>query len=94
MACKPYIFGTQPNNLTPQLTSVQGQNNWFTVPNGWFTKSAFAYDGKSPASEVVASPNSDFSWPVYYCALDDSGQQYAFQDIGAQTQLTYRPWRP
>ena len=94
MACKPYIFGTQPNNLQPQVTSVAGENNWFSLPNGWHAMNAFAYDGKSAPSEIVASPNADFSPPVYYCTKSDDGQTWAFQDIGVQTQITFHPWRP
>jgi hypothetical protein len=36
-------------------------------------------------SETIASPNADFSAPIYYCTLADDGQSMAFTD-----QLLYK----
>jgi hypothetical protein len=78
----PIYFGLHPNDLTPTKTSVRGEAGWFTVPLGWYFQTI-------PGSqEVKASPNADFSKPVYYCTLDDSMQRFAFQDLLLEKMTT------
>jgi len=74
------LFGSTSQAF--QQTSVRGENGWFTLPTGWFTK-----PNPNNVSELIASPNSDFSVPIYYCCLDDSGQNYAFTDLLLQKYL-------
>jgi hypothetical protein len=69
-------FGRFPNDITPRLTSVRGESGWLTLPQGWFAK-----PNPNIASELIASPNQDFSSPVYYCTMSDDGQTFAFQDL-------------
>jgi hypothetical protein len=78
----PFIFGRYKGNITPQKTSYMGMNNYWTVPSGWFMKS-----NPNVSSEMIASPNADFSAPVYYCTLDDSYQNWCFTDtlLGSYT---------
>jgi hypothetical protein len=66
---------------TPQPVSVNGQTGWFSLPRNWHYR-------QSPdrASEVVASPNADFSPPVYHCCLADDMMTMAFQDIYVEAQ--------
>lgn len=86
------VFGRYKNNITPQLTSVSGMPGWLTVPPGWFVKA-----NPDIPSELIASPNSDFSNPVYYCCLADDRQTYAFQDqlllkmLGLDNQYGLQP---
>jgi hypothetical protein len=62
------------SGFTP--TSVSGQTGWWIVPSTWFMKRVL-----DCPSEVIASPNQDFSTPVYYCKLADDMQSFAFQDM-------------
>lgn len=79
-----HIFGAS-NSMSIQQTSVNGESGWFILPRGFFAK-------PSPTNnfELMASPNSDFSRPVYYCVLDDSMMNYAFQDLWLQKLLGIR----
>jgi hypothetical protein len=76
----PIIFGRNKSNITPLPTSCRGMSGFWTVPNGWFMKPAIQYNPNAASSEMVASPNSDFSAPVYYCTLSDDGQTFCFYD--------------
>lgn len=76
----PIIFGRYKQNITPQATSVRGMSGWWTVPSGWFMQPANVYNPAFAPSETVASPNPDFSGPVYFCTLADDGMTMAFQD--------------
>lgn len=75
MSCQPKVFG-RSNSVALVATSVRGENGWWILPPGWFAK-----PNPLCGSEVIASPNADFSAPNYYCTLDDSGQNMAFQDL-------------
>lgn len=75
MANNPIIFG-QSNSINFRPTSVRGMDGWFTVPPGFYMK-----PNPNNTSEMICSPNADFSNPVYYCVLSDDMMTYAFQDM-------------
>ena len=62
--------------MTPQASSYYGQTGWYELPVGWFTRP----NPQNPA-ELIASPNSDFSNPVFYCTLSQDSQTFVFQDL-------------
>lgn len=76
----PTLFSSHSQAF--KKTSVRGENNWFTVPTGWFTQ-----PNPLNTSELIASPNADFSRPIYYVVLDDSMQNFAFQDLWLEKLL-------
>ena len=69
------IFG-RCNNMVPVPTSYYGQSGWFLLPTGYYTK-----PNPDCPCEVIASPNADFSRPIYYCKLKENGQDLVYQDI-------------
>lgn len=71
----PCTFG-RSNSTALIPTSVRGENGWWIVPPGWFMKPS-----PTCGSETIASPNADFSKPIYYCTLADDQQSMAFQDL-------------
>jgi len=75
--CIPTLFGSTSQAF--KQTSVRGESGWFTVPTGWATK-----PNPNNVSELIVSPNADFSVPVYYAVLDDSQQCYAWTDLWMQ----------
>lgn len=76
MALNYPVFGRNPNDITPQPYNYYGMTGWFTVPTEWYTRS----NPLNP-SELIVSPNSDFSPPVYYACLCQDGINYVFQDL-------------
>jgi hypothetical protein len=69
------MFRTSPEDNTPQPYNYYGQPGWYSLPRNWYVMS-----NPLNCSELVASPNSDFSKPVYYCTLSQDGINYVFQD--------------
>jgi hypothetical protein len=68
-----YIFGYDPSDTVPVPSSFWGQSGWFRVPTQWYVRSQVA-------GQIEASPNSDFSAPVYQCVLNENFQM-VFQDL-------------
>jgi len=68
------LFGSTSQAF--QQTSFRGMSGFFTVPTGWFLK-----PNPNNTAEMIASPNSDYAAPVHYCSLDDSMQNWCFQDL-------------
>lgn len=56
---KSYDFRPQPSNY-------QGMQGWYQVPGGWFAR-------RNEDGTISASPNSDFSNPVYDVKIDIDG---------------------
>jgi hypothetical protein len=69
------IFG-ESNNLQPTPSDYQGQTGWFQVPRGFYCK-----PNPTCIEELICSPHADYSSPVYYATLHQSGQFYVFQDL-------------
>ena len=65
------VFGYHPNDLTPRRYNFGGMRGWFTVPLGWSLRWG--------NGQWEASPNADFSKPLYMCELNDDGY-LVFQD--------------
>lgn len=65
------LFGYHPEETTPQRYNFWGQSGWFTVPRGWNIRNINGL--------TQASPNPDFSTPLYTCELTPDGY-LVFQD--------------
>ncbi len=74
MAAPQTILFGRSGAMTPVPFSYYGQDGWFALPQGWFTRP----NSQNP-SELEASPNADFN-PVYYCTLSQDSQTFVFQD--------------
>lgn len=60
-----YIFGYDPNDKYPSKENFWGQAGWFRVPTDWYVR--------TPAQgRIEASPNADFSTPVYDVVLNEN----------------------
>jgi hypothetical protein len=77
----PIVFGRNFND-TPQPVSVSGQTGWFSVPRQWFSK-----PNPDRPSELIVSPNQDYSQPVYYACIADDMMTMAFQDLYTESQM-------
>jgi len=75
--CNPYIppvpggiYGTgEEYNYTngqPVPWNFYGQSGWWRVPSNWFVRN-------DASGSIFASPNQDFSNPVYYCKTNLDG---------------------
>ena len=60
----------------PQPMTLHGMSGWWSVPRQWFTKPF-----PDAENRIYASPNADFSAPVYVCEIGDDRQTFVFQDL-------------
>jgi hypothetical protein len=58
-------FGKSTDTV-PQPSNFLGQAGWYQVPCGWFAR-------QNADGTISASPNSDFSKPVYDVKVDQDG---------------------
>jgi hypothetical protein len=75
----PIIFGKTIGGY-PTPTNYQGLTNWYQVPNSWFCR-------RNANGTVSASPNQDFSSPVYDVKTDSDGYM-KIQDLFWNAQVT------
>lgn len=68
-------FGRNFND-TPQPATCNGLSGFWTLPRQWYTK-----PNPNGTNRLIASPNADFSNPVYDCAVGDDGITFVFQDL-------------
>lgn len=66
------LFGYNLRELTPRPYNFRGMTGWFTVPRGW--------NVRCNNLQWEASPNQDFSTPLYMCEVHDDGT-LVFQDM-------------
>lgn len=55
-------FGVDPNDNTPQRTSLYGSSGWWSLPTGWYTWT-------DENRQVWCSPNESRE-PRYACKMD------------------------
>ena len=67
----PTVFGKNPIDLTPQRWNFLGQQGWWRVPLGWFTR-------QNTNGTITASPNADFSIPNYDVQINNDGYMVFF----------------
>jgi len=61
----PCVFG-KSFNVTPTPSNYQGLQGWYQVPCGWFCR-------RNDDGTISASPNKDFSNPLYDVKVDTDG---------------------
>lgn len=66
------LFGYHIDDNTPRPGQFRGMRGWFTVPRGWNVRWG--------NGQYEASPNQDFSTPLYQCEVADDGA-LVFQDM-------------
>lgn len=66
------LFGYDLKDLTPRPYYFRGMTGWFAVPRGW--------NVRCRDTQWEASPNEDFSTPLYMCEVNDDGT-LVFQDM-------------
>jgi|WetSurMetagenome_2_1015567.scaffolds.fasta_scaffold658338_2 hypothetical protein len=74
----PTVFGRYPNDVVPQRWNYQGMPGWWRVPFGWYVRS-------NEDGTVTASPNYDFTPPLYDVKTNIDGYM-VFQDLGRSTK--------
>lgn len=68
-----YPIFAQSDDQTVVRHGFYGQSGWYAVPNGYYHRIT--------NGQIFASPNSDFSNPVFSCKYDADGT-LVFQDLG------------
>jgi hypothetical protein len=72
------VFGKNPNDTVPQKWNFLGQQGWWRVPLGWYTR-------REDNGNITASPNADFTPPLYDVMTNIDGYM-VFQDLGRNYQ--------
>jgi hypothetical protein len=78
------LFRYHYNETTPRPYNFRGMQGWFTVPRGWNVR----YNANQQAE---ASPNQDFSAPLYQCEMNDDGF-LVFQDLSLSRGQSRSIW--
>lgn len=76
------LFGYHPEEITPQRYNFWGRTGWFAVPRGWNVRYV--------NGQAEASPNPDFSTPLYMCELNPDGY-LVFQDASGTSHRDIFP---
>ncbi len=76
MAAPQTVLFGRSGAMTPVPSNYMGQPGWYQLPTGFFTRP----NPQNP-SELIASPNEDFSAPVYYCTMSQDSQNFLYQDL-------------
>jgi hypothetical protein len=74
----PIVFGKSPWDTSPVPWNFLGQQGWWKVPLGWFTR-------QNADGTITASPNSNFSAPLYDVLVNIDGYM-VFQSLSLSSQ--------
>ena len=81
MAAPAYIvFGQDLTDTEPKPDNFFGASGWWQVPTQWSIKTDLV-------GQIWASPNADFSTPVYACKINGASGELVFYDQYRNTQI-------